>query len=123
MGSEITFHNVNVSYCDSFLFLIHRTSAISVNCSNCSVCMDQDQNITLHHLELDSLDSHSNESPKVGILLARFSGIRTTESIFGNFKSPSFTTVHVIRQPEVVVFHDCSHIQIQNCIRISLSIT
>ena len=85
LGSEMTFHNVNVSYCDSFLFLIHRTSAVSVNCSNCSVCTDQDQNITLHHLKLNSLDSHSNESPKVGILLSRFSVIRTTESIFGNF--------------------------------------
>ena len=25
MGSEITFHNVNVSHCDSFLFLIRQS--------------------------------------------------------------------------------------------------
>ena len=120
LGSDITFHNVNVSHCDSGFFLIHCTSAVfkditAVNCSNCSVCMDQDQNITLHHLKLDSLNNHGNESPKIGVLVARSSDIIMAESTFGNFKSPSFTTVQVIRQPAVVVFHDCSHIQIQNC--------
>ena len=77
--------------------------------------MDQDQNITLHHLKLDSLNNHGNESPKIGVLVARSSDIIMAESTFGNFKSPSFTTVQVIRQPAVVVVHDCSHIQIQNC--------